>query len=368
MVSGSDGGVVARRLEDEIDLSPVRVSYIITTLNRGEYLRKTLLNVREFLSNEDELIIVDGGSVDCTAEVVQQNSDIVSIFVSERDFSEGHAFNKGLSLARGRFIKPITDDDYFYPDAMRCLVAAGELLPEVDAITTGGEMWQIEDGEPKFVDLHRLWRIAEEPENVSQLEIFDCHIGLGLLVRRRAVLKTGGISPGYLSADGDLHCKLVEAKCDVRYLDINLYRWYGRPHSGAANVDKMTLSRMMFAFRLRAWKGFYGLEPSVAARIMGLDATPEGVGFQYSIYLLHRIWRSRFKMLLRLSPFLLDFRRCTRRVLRSFLGRGLNAKPVELGMGGRPCIPFTGKLLPKSQISELRSEQLMNFTRKVTGG
>src|SRR5580704_16103038 len=121
--SGSKDQIVARQLEREIDNTPVRVSYVITTRNRCEYLDRILKNVSEFLGEKDELIIIDGGSTDGTAEVVFQNRDIVSVFVSEPDSSEGHALNKALFLARGRFIKPITDDDYFYPDAMNHLVA-----------------------------------------------------------------------------------------------------------------------------------------------------------------------------------------------------------------------------------------------------
>ena len=97
----------------------VRVTYLITTRNRGKFLKQTLSNVREFITPEDELIIIDGLSTDDTREVVEHNRDIVGTFLSEKDFGEAHAFNKGLFRARGRYIKPITDDDYYYPDAMR---------------------------------------------------------------------------------------------------------------------------------------------------------------------------------------------------------------------------------------------------------
>ena len=53
---------------------------------------------------------------------MERNQDIVTTFLSEEDFGEAHAFNKGLFRARGRYIKPITDDDYYYPDAMRQVI------------------------------------------------------------------------------------------------------------------------------------------------------------------------------------------------------------------------------------------------------
>jgi glycosyltransferase involved in cell wall biosynthesis len=335
--------LVPRRLAEEIDQSTVRVSFIIATRNRGELLRKTLQNVREFLSGEDELIIVDGSSVDCTPDVVQENRDIVSTFICEPDSDESHAFNKGLSVARGRLIKAISDDDYFYPDAMRRIIEVAELLPEVDAIQAGGEIFEVEAGKSKFVKVKRLTAKGESP---SQLDIFNCHIGLGLLVRRRVLSKIGGLSPGYASPDGDWHCKLIEAKCDVRYLDVNLYRWHIRAHSGMNSSDKIALSHMMFGLRLRVWEEFYGREPRMSARIMGLDATPEGVGFQYAVHLSQRVWRSRSRAILRLLPLLFDSTRHVGRTLRSVLGRDSKPEPGERETHESSSAQFTGKLLP----------------------
>src|SRR6516164_5681794 len=112
----------------------IRVTYLITTRNRGKFLKETLANVREFITPEDELLIIDGLSTDDTHEVVENNKDIVKTFVSEKDFGEAHAFNKGLFRAHGRYIKPLTDDDYYYPDSMRQLIQEMERNPDLDAI------------------------------------------------------------------------------------------------------------------------------------------------------------------------------------------------------------------------------------------
>src|SRR6266446_2815268 len=80
----------------------VRVSYLMVTRNRGTYLSKALQNIREFITPEDELIIVDGGSTDDTKRIAAENADIISVFLSEPDRGEGHAVNKGLALIPGR--------------------------------------------------------------------------------------------------------------------------------------------------------------------------------------------------------------------------------------------------------------------------
>jgi glycosyltransferase involved in cell wall biosynthesis len=334
--------VLVRRLDEEIDNSPVRVSYIIATRNGEAHLRRTLANLREFLGEEDELIIIDGGSSDSTADAVADNHDIVDVFVSEPDSSEAHAFNKGLTLARGRLIKPLSDDDYFYPQEIQSLVAIAESHPAIDAILTGGEEWVIENDQPRFICFRRL---PDEFSNPTPEQIFEWCVGPGLLIRRRAVLKIGGCSPGYVSVDGDCCCKLIEANCVVRYLDTNLYRWYCHRHSASSNSDGMELSTLMFKLRLRDLGGYYGGAPRVTARITGMDRQPGGLGFQYVVFLSQRIWRSRARFLLRIAPPLVDAMQLGLRGVRRLISN-TNAASVSNDrlVDPQSCSSFNGKL------------------------
>src|SRR5215813_9073341 len=117
----------------------VRVSFVLSTLNRADHLERALRNAREFIGPDDELIVVDGGSIDRTAEIVRQHADIVTLFVSGPDTGEAHGFNRGLLRARGRIIKLLGDDDFLYPDGMRRAIATLEDHPEIDALVCGGE-------------------------------------------------------------------------------------------------------------------------------------------------------------------------------------------------------------------------------------
>lgn len=235
--------------------SGVRVSYLITTLNRADFLERTLANVRDFIGPEDEVVIIDGGSTDRTMEVVEANADIVATFVSEADCGEAHAFNKGLRRVRGRLVKPITDDDYFYPEAMRRLVAAMEENPCIDAIQGGGEIWNAEEGQPVF----RCFRFLPEDVPADGRSIFDfaCS-GLGLIVRTSVIDRVGGVGGDYVSIDNDLCCRLVECDCRLRYYDINLYRWYLRPYSNYRRSLEVDRDQMMFDIRLSRWDRVMG--------------------------------------------------------------------------------------------------------------
>ena len=274
----------------------IRVTYLITTKNRGTYLEKTLANVREFIEPDDELVIIDGLSTDNTAEIVARHRDIVTIFVSEKDSGEAHAFNKGVFRARGKYIKPITDDDYFYPDAMRRLIAEMESNPYVDAIQCGGEVWKVENGQPVFVTFRFL-----PPDLTATAEsIFDhASIGLGVIVRRSTMERTGGVSGNYTSVDGDLTCRLVECNCVVRYLDIDLYRWYMHPHSGFNKRKEFEKDRFLFDVRLGRWENVVRHDPEMLAEVTSVNVGPHLRALFQWIWIAGALSRS---VLWRLSP------------------------------------------------------------------
>ena len=119
------------------DYTSKRISFVLATKNRGEYLKKALHSCRSFITPEDELILVDGHSKDHTDEVVKESLDVVSVFVSEPDLSNPEGFNKGFLLARGKYIKTMSDDDVYYPEALEQAVKVMEENPEVSKCHLG---------------------------------------------------------------------------------------------------------------------------------------------------------------------------------------------------------------------------------------
>ena len=81
---------------------PKRLSYILTTKHRADFLDNALTEYRKLLGPNDEMIVIDGGSRDRTREVIEKHKDIVDCFISEPDINSFHAQNKGHFLARGK--------------------------------------------------------------------------------------------------------------------------------------------------------------------------------------------------------------------------------------------------------------------------
>jgi glycosyltransferase involved in cell wall biosynthesis len=300
-----------------------RVSYIMATRNRGAYLERTLANIREFIEPCDELVIVDGASTDATSEVIERNRDIVTTYVSEPDHGEAHAINKAIFRSRGRYIKPVTDDDYYYPDAVRRLIEVMEEHPEIDAIQCGGEAWDLRSGKPVFDGLRFL------PSDVpaSPHAVFaNAMSGLGLILTRDVVERIGGVSSNYKAVDADLICRLIECGCALRYLDIKLFKWHFYPHSNLNEVTKSPHDFALINLRLGNLQTFMQHDPETFLSLATAGVSSRVRALAYWMWfaaLLGRspLWRAAFPLFWIMSQIV--------RLKRSFRVRAVNISDLS---------------------------------------
>jgi len=105
----------------------LRFSVVIPTLNQGETIEDTLLSLLHQNHAALEIIVVDGGSTDCTAEVLQRFRSSISTLICEPDRGQSDAINKGFRVASGDIFFWLNSDDYLLPDALlhveRCFLA-----------------------------------------------------------------------------------------------------------------------------------------------------------------------------------------------------------------------------------------------------
>lgn len=88
---------------------------VITVVFNGE---KIIENTIKSVINQDydniEYIIIDGGSVDNTVEIIKKYETGISYWVSEPDKGIYDAMNKAVSLSTGKWINFMNAGDYFY--------------------------------------------------------------------------------------------------------------------------------------------------------------------------------------------------------------------------------------------------------------
>lgn len=97
-----------------MNLSLPKISIITATYNAEVRVFNCIKSVYEQTYPNIEHIIIDGASTDNTVDIIQQNIEKISYFVSEPDKGISDAFNKGIKAATGDYIYFLGADDHLY--------------------------------------------------------------------------------------------------------------------------------------------------------------------------------------------------------------------------------------------------------------
>ena len=81
-------------------------------LNAGKTLQATINSLKKQKYSNFEVIVMDGLSKDNTIDIANNNSDIITTLISEKDESGASACNKAISLSTGDIIMFLYGDDY----------------------------------------------------------------------------------------------------------------------------------------------------------------------------------------------------------------------------------------------------------------
>jgi glycosyltransferase involved in cell wall biosynthesis len=127
-------------------MPPPLVSIVSVVLNDASGLRNTISSVRGQTYRAIEYIVVDGGSTDGTAEVINANRDCINKAISEPDNGTYDAMNKGIRASTGSWIIMLNAGDIFFSaKSVEHLVKAVSAVP--GALWCGGKSVVVfEDG------------------------------------------------------------------------------------------------------------------------------------------------------------------------------------------------------------------------------
>lgn len=104
------------------------VSVVLPVYNARQYVEAALRSVMDQTHRHLEIILIDDGSTDGSADVVEVCADADPRIRVVRQDNRGicAARNRGVNLARGKYVYFMDHDDYLYPTALEVAVEALE--------------------------------------------------------------------------------------------------------------------------------------------------------------------------------------------------------------------------------------------------
>ncbi|HXN50674.1 MAG TPA: glycosyltransferase family 2 protein [Candidatus Acidoferrum sp.] len=119
-------------------MSKALVTALVDTYNHEKYIEQALISVLEqgLSAAELEIVVVDDGSTDGTASVVEKFGLRVKL-VRKKNGGQASAFNAGFAASCGQIVAILDGDDWWAKGKLTTVVEALEKNPEVSAIGHG---------------------------------------------------------------------------------------------------------------------------------------------------------------------------------------------------------------------------------------
>lgn len=115
----------------------VAVSIIIPAYNVEKYIEECIRSVISQTFSNMEIIVVDDGSTDNTAEIVEQIDDYRIILLRQSNKGVSEARNRAISIAKGNFILCLDSDDMLHQETVaQCYELHTKYI--LDAVTFDG--------------------------------------------------------------------------------------------------------------------------------------------------------------------------------------------------------------------------------------
>lgn len=199
----------------------MNISLVIPSYNRCTLLKRALQSVFMQSIPPQEVIVVDDGSTDQTAQMLQQEYPQVKT-ITQNNKGVSAARNKGVQLAQGDWIAFLDSDDTWVAEKLACQISALQAAPELRVCHTE-EIW-IRNG----VRVNAMNKHNKKGGWIFQHCLPLCVMSPSAIMIHRSVFEDIGLFDEGLPAceDYDLWLR-ISAKYPVLFLQQPLIHKYG---------------------------------------------------------------------------------------------------------------------------------------------
>ena len=223
------------------------LSFIVPVFNVAPYIVNCLDSLRHQTLREIEIICVDDGSTDESAEIIEKiaKKDCRIRLIRQENLGVSRARNAGIEVARAEFIAFVDGDDYLDLEAAQCAVSLCR-RHNLDVCWYDYQCFQYDTKKP----LDHYWVFANHPEmprnrvfRPAELASWNFNTGIWQMVLKRALIEEHEIRfPICLLAEDGLFLYELLPNINRAYISPLPYYHYRRGNPSSA-ISRLTAGK-----------------------------------------------------------------------------------------------------------------------------
>lgn len=177
------------------------VSVLIPTYNRAGYLRECIASMLAQTIRPCEILVIDDGSTDGTADVVRSFDDPCIRYSRQDNAGKCAALNRILPLAKGDYIWLFDDDDVALPDSIEKRIGVMEANRGYGFVGSGHLYGHDGSGGALVVDRARYAPTYGRESGFYRILVDCCFSLSSVLARRECYQRIGGFDESLSSSE-----------------------------------------------------------------------------------------------------------------------------------------------------------------------
>lgn len=216
------------------------ISVIVPTWNAADFLPATLETIFSQTWPAVEIIVVDDGSTDGTADFLAGYGDRIKVVSLTNSGGPSRPRNFGVKNSKGKFVAFFDSDDLMEPDKLSCAMEVFAAHPEVDFVSSNFRSINVENEVLKddYLAEYSVFRKDLKPTNQPGVGLMDGEsafrhllrsnfVGTSSVVCRRDRLMAAGpfIEEMKNSDDVEMWRRLAHQGCTFAFVDRVLHSY-----------------------------------------------------------------------------------------------------------------------------------------------
>ncbi len=238
------------------ELHPL-VSVIMPAYNAEAFIGESIRSVQAQTWQQWELVVIDDGSTDKTAQVIQEagKEDVRIKYVWQANGRQGKARNLGLKVASGKIIAFLDADDLWYPHHLSTQLSQ-LIAQDVDLVFSGADLFPInKDRYPETIGGNLIFLHGQQ--GISEILKSNIIPILTVVAFRDAIEKVKGFNEheAYQNLeDYDLWVRMLQNGCCMSGISQVTAAYRIHPQSNWSSSDELTNIQKHFWFFRQLWQ------------------------------------------------------------------------------------------------------------------